>query len=178
MKIGKNACKLMLVIGGASLSYSALASNHLMASLDFDLTELSLDQLLDMEVTSVSKSAEKFTEAAAAIHVITSQDIARSPFRSIPELLRTVPGIHVARISTGSYAITARGFNSNTSDKLEVLLDGRSVYTPLFSGVFWDTLDTMIEDIDRIEVIRGPGGTLWGANAVNGVINIVTKSSS
>lgn len=178
MTIRNNAYKVLLTLGGVLLGCSAIASDYLMASFDDDLTELSLDQLLDMEVTSVSKSAEKLTEAAAAIHVITSQDIARSPYRSIPELLRTVPGLHVARIGTGSYAISSRGFNSNTSDKLEVLLDGRSVYTPLFSGVFWDTLDTMIGDIDRIEVIRGPGGTLWGANAVNGVINIVTKTAS
>jgi len=178
MKIGKNAGNLILVLCGMAFSSSALLADELMASADMDLTELSLDQLLNLEVTSVSKSAEKLTEAAAAIYVITAQDIARSPFRSIPELLRMVPGLHVARSSTGSYAIAARGFNSTTSDKLEVLLDGRSVYTPLFSGVNWDTLDTMIEDIDRIEVIRGPGGTLWGANAVNGVINIVTKSTS
>lgn len=178
MNIKSMICQLVLALAGGVVSASALASNELMASLDSDLTDLSLDQLLDMEITSVSKSAEKLTEAAAAVHVITSQDIARSPFRSIPELLRMVPGIHVARIGTSSYAITARGFNSSTSDKLEVLLDGRSVYTPLFSGVFWDTLDTMIDDIDRIEVIRGPGGTLWGANAVNGVINIVTKNTS
>ena len=144
-----------------------------------DLTELSLNDLMQIQVTSVSKSVEPLSKAAAAIYVLTGEQIRRSGVRSIAEALRMVPGMQVARTNQGvqQYAISARGFNSFTADKLEVLLDGRSVYSPLFSGVFWDTLDTYLPDIDRIEVIRGPGAALWGANAVNGVINIVTKSA-
>lgn len=148
-----------------------------LAALPDDLTELSLDDLLQVEVTSVSKQAEPLQEAAAAIFVVTGAEIRNAGARSIAEALRLVPGMHVARNAANEYAISARGFNSTTADKLEVLLDGRSVYTPLFSGVFWDVLDTNLGDIDRIEVIRGPGATLWGANAVNGVINIVTRKA-
>jgi iron complex outermembrane receptor protein len=142
-----------------------------------DLTQLSLEDLLNIEVTSVSKRAEPLSDAAAAITVLTGDEIRRSGARSIGEALRMVPGLNVARTNAQSYAISARGFNNGAADKLEILLDGRSVYTPLFSGVFWDTLDTYLPDIDRIEVIRGPGAALWGANAVNGVINIVTRPS-
>lgn len=141
-----------------------------------DLADLSIDELMGIEVTSVSKRAEPLTESAAAVYVITADDLRRSGDRTIAEALRRVPGIQVARTGQ-SYAISARGFNSTSSDKLQVLLDGRSVYTPLFSGVFWDVLDTYLPDVERIEVIRGPGATLWGANAVNGVINIVTRRS-
>jgi iron complex outermembrane receptor protein len=140
-----------------------------------DLSKKSLEQLLNMEVTSVSKHSEKLADTAAAIFVITQDDIRRSGATSIPEVLRMVPGVEVARITGDTWAISARGFNNEFSNKLLVLIDGRSVYDPLFSGVFWDAQDTMLEDIERIEVIRGPGGTLWGANAVNGVINIITK---
>jgi iron complex outermembrane receptor protein len=142
-----------------------------------DLTELSLEELMDLRVTSVSKRAEPISAAAAAVFVITREDLRRSGATSIPEALRMVPGIEVARIDANKWAISARGFNGRFANKLLVLIDGRSVYTPLFSGVFWDVQDTLIEDIDRIEVIRGPGATLWGANAVNGVINIITRSS-
>jgi iron complex outermembrane recepter protein len=140
-----------------------------------DLSKKSLEQLLSMEVTSASKHSEKLANTAAAIFVITQDDIRRSGATSIPEVLRMVPGLEVARVSSNSWAISARGFNNQFSNKLLVLMDGRSVYDPAFSGVFWDAQDTMLEDIERIEVIRGPGGTLWGANAVNGVINIITK---
>lgn len=143
-----------------------------------DLTELSLDALINVQVTSVSKKKESLNKAAAAVYVLSGDEIRRSGASSIPEALRMVPGVHVARIDTHTWAISARGFNGSISDKLEVLMDGRSLYTPFFSGVFWDAQDTYMEDIDRIEVIRGPGATLWGVNAVNGVINIVTKSSS
>lgn len=122
--------------------------------------------------------AERAFEAPAAAFVITSEDIRRSGLRSIPELLRRVPGIQVARLGTSWYATSVRGFSTTFSSKLLVLIDGRSVYTPLFAGVFWDVQDTPLSDIDRIEVIRGPGGTVWGANAVNFVINIVTKSAA
>ncbi len=140
-----------------------------------DLTQMSLEDLLSIEVTSVSKRAEPLSDAAAAITVLTGEEIRRSGVRSIAEALRMVPGLNVARTNAQGYAVSARGFNSSSADKLEILLDGRSVYTPLFSGVFWDSLDTFMPDIDRIEVIRGPGAALWGANAVNGVINIVTR---
>lgn len=128
-------------------------------------------------VTSVSKRPENLSEAPAAIHMITQEDIRRSGATSIPEALRLVPGLQVARVDAHTWAISARGFNDVFANKLLVVQDGRSVYTPLFSGVFWDVQDTMLEDIDRIEVIRGPGATLWGANAVNGVINIITKKA-
>ena len=142
-----------------------------------DLKSLSLEELGNIEVTSVSKTAEPLGEAAAAIYVIAHEDIVRSGASSIPELLRLAPNLQVAQVSANSYAITARGFNGTTANKLLVLIDGRSVYTPLFSGVFWDVQAVMPEDIDRIEVISGPGATLWGTNAVNGVINIVTRKS-
>jgi iron complex outermembrane receptor protein len=145
--------------------------------LSTDLTEWSLEKLLDTKVTSVSKKEEKVSEAAAAIHVITQDDIRRSGVTTIAEALRMAPGMQVARVDSHQWAISSRGFNDVFANKLLVLIDGRSVYTPVFSGVFWDVQDTLMEDIDRIEVIRGPGATLWGANAVNGVINIITKKS-
>ena len=141
------------------------------------LKNLSIAQLASLEVTSVSKREEKMADADAAIYVITSEDIKRSGLTSLPELLRMVPGMQVAQIDGNKWAITARGFNSWYSNKLLVLMDGRSIYTPLFSGVNWNIQDTLLDDIDRIEIIRGPGATLWGANAVNGVINIITKKA-
>lgn len=141
------------------------------------LMDLSLEALMNVEVTSVSKRPQKKSEAAAAIFVITNEDLRRWGVTSIPDALRRVPGVQVARIDANKWAITARGFNSRFANKLLVLIDGRSVYTPLFAGVYWESNDVMLEDVDRIEVIRGPGGTLWGANAVNGVINIITRSS-
>lgn len=144
---------------------------------DSDLLNLSLQQLTDVEVTSVSKRSEKASQAAAAIYVITQEDIRRSGLQNVPELLRMVPGLQVARSGSQNWAITSRGFNGQFANKLLVLIDGRTVYTPVFSGVFWDVQNMMLEDIERIEVIRGPGATLWGANAVNGVINIITKNS-
>src|ERR1051326_2611131 len=142
-----------------------------------DLTEASLEDLMNMEVTSVSKKEQKLVTSPAAIFVITQEDIRRSGMSSIPELLRMVPGIEVAQIQGNQWAITARGFNGQYSRKILVLVDGRSVYRTSTSGVYWDEQDTLLEDIDRIEVIRGPGATLWGANAVNGVINIITKTA-
>ncbi len=129
------------------------------------------------DVITAAKKVQKQSETTAATFVITSEDIRRSGARAIPELLRMVPGIHVARMDANKWAITSRGFNGRFANKLLVMIDGRSVYTPAFSGVIWETKDTLLEDIDRIEVIRGPGGTLWGANAVNGVINIITKKT-
>ena len=141
------------------------------------LKSLEIEELLRVEVTSVAKKAQKLSEAPAAIFVITREDIRRSGATSIPEALRMVPGLEVAQIDANKWAITSRGFNGRFANKLLVLIDGRSVYTPLFSGVYWDVQDSLLEDLERIEVIRGPGATLWGANAVNGVINIITKQA-
>ncbi len=143
-----------------------------------DLVNLSIEELLNVEVTSVSKKKERKQNAAAAIYVLTQDDIRRSGATNVPELLRTVPGIEVARLTASSWSVTARGFGGRFSNKLLVLIDGRSIYTPLYSGVYWEGQEVMLEDVDRVEIIRGPGGTLWGANAVNGVINIVTKKAS
>ncbi len=164
-----------------SLLLALLMATALTATADEipdDLTNMSLEALMNLEVTSVSKKPEKQTDAAAAIFVITNNDLRRWGVTSIPEALRRVPGISVARIDANKWAITSRGFNSHFANKLLVLIDGRSVYTPLFAGVYWETQEVMLEDVDRIEVIRGPGGTLWGANAVNGVINIITRSAA
>src|SRR5256885_11224270 len=138
---------------------------------------MSLEQLLNVEVTTVSRQLEKWFEAPSAIQVITQEDIRRSGATSLPEALRLAPNLQVAQVNSSSWAISARGFNNGLANKLLVLMDGRTLYTPLFAGVFWDVQDTMMEDIDRIEVISGPGSTLWGANAVNGVINVITKSA-
>jgi iron complex outermembrane receptor protein len=142
------------------------------------LAEYSLEQLMNVEITSVAKKPQRLEEAAAAVTVITQEDIRQSGMTSIPELLRMVPGLQVGQIDGSTWAIGSRGFNGKWSNKLLVLLDGRTLYTPTFSGVYWDAQDVMLEDIERIEVIRGPGGTLWGANAVNGVINITTKAAA
>ncbi len=142
-----------------------------------ELKKLSLDELFDQEIVSVSKHAERFAGAASAIQVITQEDIRRSGASSVPEALRLAPNLTVARVDSRQWAISSRGFNSTSANKLLVLMDGRAIYTPLYSGVFWDVQDTLLEDVDRVEVISGPGGTLWGANAVNGVINVITKSA-
>jgi iron complex outermembrane receptor protein len=142
-----------------------------------DLADLSLEELGNIEVTSVSGRAEPLSSAAASIFVISNDDIRRSGATSLPEALRLAPNLQVARIDAKQYAISARGFNDAIANKLLVLIDGRTVYTPLFSGVFWDMQDVMLEDVERIEVISGPGATLWGANAVNGVINVITRSA-
>jgi iron complex outermembrane receptor protein len=142
-----------------------------------DLTQVSLENLMNMEVTSVSKKEQKLSRAGAAIFVITQEDIRRSGASSIPDLLRMVPGVDVAQLDANIWVISIRGFADRFSDKVLVLIDGRSVYTPTSSGVYWDQQDVPLEDIERIEVIRGPGGTVWGANAVNGVINVITKNA-
>ena len=140
-----------------------------------ELADLSLQELANIEVTSVAKKEQKLSQAPAAIFVLTQEDIRRSGATSLPEVLRLVPGLQVARLDAHEWAISARGFNGRWSNKLLVLVDGRTVYTPSFSGVYWDVQDMMLDDIERIEVIRGPGATMWGANAVNGIINILTK---
>lgn len=141
------------------------------------LEDLTLEQLVNVQVTSVSKKETDLFTSPAAIYVISQEDIHRSGMTSIPELLRMVPGLEVARIDANHWAITARGFNGQYANKLLVLMDGRSVYTPVSAGVYWNVQDMPLEDIERIEVIRGPGAALWGANAVNGVINIISKSA-
>ncbi len=144
-----------------------------------ELKQLSIEQLMEIDVTSVSRRSEQLSKAAAAIAVITGEDLRRSGVATLPDALRLSVSLHVAQANGNTWGITSRGFNSTfaTADKMLVLIDGRSVYTPLFSGVFWDVQDVALEDVDRIEVIRGPGATLWGANAVNGVVNIITKSA-
>jgi len=147
------------------------------------LGQMSIEELGNVEITSVSKRPEALADAPAAVYVLDHDQIMRSGATSIPEMLRLVPNLQVAQISPSSYVVTARGFSGNYADqsfsnKILVLIDGRSVYTPLYSGVYWDAQDVLPDDIDRIEVISGPGATLWGANAVNGVINIITRNSS
>ena len=155
-----------------------LMSVSSIASPASDISEISLQELGNLQVSLVSKKKEKLTHAAAAVYVITSDDIRRSGVTSIAEALKLVPGMQVARIDANKWAVTSRGFIGRFSNKLLVLIDGRSVYINLFAGVFWDMVDILLEDVDRIEVIRGPGATLWGANAVNGIINIVTKHAA
>src|SRR5271169_1140584 len=139
------------------------------------LKSLSLEQLSEIEVTTPSREPTKVSDTPAAIFVITGDDIRRSGATCIPEALRLAPGVEVARIDSDTWSIGIRGFGTNLTRSVLVLIDGRTVYTPLFDGTYWDVQDTMMEDIDRIEVIRGPGGTIWGPNAVNGVINVITK---
>lgn len=142
-----------------------------------ELKRMTVEQLMNLQVNSVSKHPERLFEAASAIQVVTGEEIRRSGARSLPEALRLASNLEVAQIDARQWAITARGFNNVFADKMLVLVDGRSIYTPLYAGVYWDVQDVLLEDLDRIEVISGPGATQWGANAVNGVINITTKST-
>ena len=159
---------LLAIVSGPQYAAEMVAAN---------LSDLSLEDLGRIEVTSVSGRAEKISDAPASIYVITGEDIRRSGANSLPEALRLAPNLQVARIDGGSYAISARGFNNAIANKLLVLIDGRTVYAPYYSGVQWDQQDVVLEDVERIEVISGPGATLWGANAVNGVINVITRSA-
>ncbi len=162
----------------ADASADAADADSTPAAIDDDsLADLDLSALLEVEITSVSRKAERLADSAAAVYVISQEDLRRSGATSIPEALRMVPGLHVAQLTGNRWVVASRGFSEEFNNKLLVLIDGRSVYTPLFSGVYWDAQDTLLEDIDRIEVIRGPGATVWGANAVNGVINIITKKA-
>lgn len=168
---------LLLSVNGAATSahgQSAPTSQNPAGN----LASMSLAQLGNVEVTTVSKEPEKLMRTPAAIYVLTGEDIRRSGAATIPEALRLVPGVEVARIDSDSWAVGIRGFGGAFSRSVLVLIDGRSVYTPLFEGVYWDVQNVMLQDVDRIEVIRGPGGTIWGSNAVNGVINIITKSAA
>ena len=143
-----------------------------------ELKQLPIEELLDVEVTSAAKRPQALLETATAMSVVTGEEIRRSGARSLPEALRLAPGVHVARFDSRTWAISARGFNSTTANKMLVLIDGRTVYSPVFAGVFWETQDVVIPDVERIEVTRGPGGAVWGANAVNGVINVITKRAT
>jgi iron complex outermembrane receptor protein len=145
---------------------------------DPDLSQASLEDLMNIQVKSVSKKEQKLSKTGAAVFVITQEDIRRSGATNIPDLLRMAPGVDVARVDANQWAVSIRGFSDLYANKVLVLVDGRSVYSPSFSGVFWDMVDVPLEDIERIEIIRGPGGTVWGANAVNGVINITTTSAA
>ena len=164
----------------AAFLLAALAASNASAAepAPRNLADLSLEELGNIEVTSVSKRAEPLSDAPASVFVITGEDILRSGVTSLPEALRLAPNLMVARGSGSGYSIGARGFNNSAGNKVLVLIDGRTVYSPLFSGVFWDAQDVMLEDVERIEVISGPGGTLWGTNAVNSVINIISRSAN
>lgn len=167
-----------LVIAVSAMSLATLWQAPAAFSAEPGLVNLSLEDLMNVQVTSVSRKAEKAYDTAAAVYVITAEDIRRSGATSIVEALRMTPGVEVDRIDGSRWAVSSRGFTDRFANKLLVLVDGRSVYTALFSGVFWDAQQLLLEDINRIEVIRGPGATVWGANAVNGVINIITKDTS
>tara|TARA_R110001583_G_scaffold21088_4_gene80284 strand:- start:19527 stop:21521 length:1995 start_codon:yes stop_codon:yes gene_type:complete len=162
----------------ASIFLFALIPSMVMAESESQtLSELDFDELMQLKITSVSKKSEKLSEAAAAVYVVTEDEIRRSGATNIPEALRLVPGVDVAQIDPNKWAVSIRGFTGRFANKLLVLIDGRSVYTPTFSGVNWEYFDYLMPDIARIEVIRGPGATLWGANAVNGIINIITREA-
>jgi iron complex outermembrane receptor protein len=156
---------------------SAQASSDAADSAENPVKQLTLRELGDVEVTSVSKVPERTRKTNAAIYVITNDDIRRSGVSSIPDALRLAPGVEVAQIDSNKWSIGIRGFGSRLSRDVLVLIDGRTVYTTLLAGTYWEVQNVLLEDVDRIEVIRGPGGTIWGPNAVNGVINVITKSS-
>jgi iron complex outermembrane receptor protein len=169
---------LPLVLLGMALSSTAHAGERQQSA---DFADLSIEELANIDVTSVSRRPERLQDAPASVFVITADDIRRAGSRSLAEALRLAPNLQVARASNTGYYISARGMNGTSNspaNKLLVMIDGRSVYSPLFSGVFWDEPDVMLEDVERIEVISGPGGTLWGVNAVNGVINITTRHAA
>ncbi len=171
------ATAMLLTLGLVCFPGSGLAQQPDSSPSAEALKKLSIEQLMNLQVTSVSKRPERLSQTASAIQVITQEDIRRSGAASLPEALRLATNLQVAQVDSRQWAISARGFNSTTANKLLVLIDGRTVYTPLFSGVFWDVQEVPLADIERIEVISGPGATLWGANAVNGVINVITKDA-
>lgn len=160
-----------------SLFIIATYSSYASAGIKKDVFDIELEQLMNIRVETVSRKSESLIKTASAIHVITQDDIRRMGATSLPEVLRGVPGLHIAQIDSNNWAISIRGLNDRFSNSLLVMIDGRSIYNPLFGGVYWNMHETLLEDIERIEVVRGPGGTVWGANAVNGVINIITKNA-
>jgi iron complex outermembrane receptor protein len=167
-----------LLLPALLLGLVAVPSPGLAQSQTPDLSQASIEDLMNIEVTSASRKEQRAIDVAAAVFVITRDDIRRSGMTTIPDLLRLAPGVDVAQINSNKWAVSVRGFNALYANKLLVLVDGRSVYNRIFSGVLWDTEDLMVDDIDRIEVIRGPGAAMWGANAMNGVINIITKAAA
>lgn len=169
--------RLIIILALAAAPFRMVAADSGSVPPPSVMKKLTVEQLMDIDVTSVSKRPERLFDAASAIQVITTEDVRRSGATSLPEALRLASNLEVAQIDSRQWAITARGFNNVFADKMLVLIDGRSVYTPLYAGVYWDVQDTPLTDLDRIEVISGPGATQWGANAVNGVINIATKSA-
>lgn len=160
--------KLTIVLLSCLMATPAVAADY------FDLGP---EELLSAEVVSASKTSGTVWNSAAAVYVISNEDIQRAGARNIPDALRMVPGVQVAQADANSWAISIRGFNGTLANKLLVMVDGRTIYNPLFAGTYWELQDMVLGDIERIEVVRGPGGTLWGANAVNGVINIITKKA-
>jgi iron complex outermembrane recepter protein len=173
---GRGRRRTLALVFALGLAWAGLAPAQTVADAG-SLVDLSLEQLSNIVVTSVSRRAQSLANAPASVYVITHDDIHRAGVTSLPEALRLAPNLQVARADTNQYAISARGFNNVLANKMLVLIDGRTVYSPLFSGTFWEAQDVLLEDIDRIEVISGPGATLWGANAVNGVINIITRDA-
>lgn len=169
------ACVLLALAAAPAIAEPVASSEEL--DDPSTLAALSLEQLMNIEVTSVAGVEMEWFETPSAMYVITQEDIRRTGHQSLPELLRIVPGMHVGRLGSHTWSVTSRGFGGIFSNKLQVLIDGRSVYDPFFSGVYWDIQHVLLEDVDRIEVVRGPGATLWGANAVNGVINVNTQSA-
>jgi iron complex outermembrane receptor protein len=167
---------VLLAAAQANLASAQNPSTQAIADISA-LKRVPFEELFNVEITTVSRRPERLVNAASAIQVISAEEIRRSGAKTLPEALRLATNLQVAQQTSSNWAISARGFNSTTADKLLVLIDGRTVYTPLFSGVFWDVQNVMLEDIDRIEVISGPGATLWGSNAVNGVINVITRNS-
>src|SRR5947209_731569 len=166
-------CFCVLVLGCAGL----LAGQNPGAANPGDLTSKTIQELMNMDVVSVSRKEQHLSKTPAAVYVITQEDIHRSGARTIPDALRIAPGVQVSQLDANRWAVSVRGFNDTLSNKLLVLIDGRTVYSPVFSGVYWEQLNVPMETIERIEVVRGPGGSVWGANAVNGVINIITKKA-
>ncbi|MGH8198942.1 MAG: TonB-dependent receptor plug domain-containing protein [Steroidobacteraceae bacterium] len=169
--------RAMLVLSALAAASPALQAQQLAANQVNQLKQLSIEQLTNVMVTSVTRGPEPLARSAAAVAVVTSGQIASTGAMNVPEAIRYVPGINIAQMTASQWAVSSRGFASVNSPDLLVLSDGRSIYTPLFSGVFWDEQDYLMQDIDRIEVVRGPGAALWGSNAVNGVINVITKSA-
>jgi iron complex outermembrane receptor protein len=177
IRLSRPACIAMLALLCAGPVRADVADSATAQS----MADLSIEELSNIQITSVSKRPQRLLDAAASVFVITSDDIARAGATSIVEALRLAPNLQVAQVSASGYAVSARGMNGSANsapNKLLVLIDGRSVYSPLFSGVFWDVQDVVLEDIERIEVISGPGATLWGVNAVNGVVNVITRNAA
>ncbi len=174
---GRRPCWGGAGVGSCIAVLLAIAAAAPVRATPVPLADLSLEELANVEITSVSRRAERWADAAASVYVITADALRRAGVTSLPQALRLAPNLQVAQVDAAQYAISARGFNNAIGNKLLVLVDGRTVYTPFFSGVFWDQQDLLVEDIDRIEVISGPGAVLWGANAVNGVINVITKAA-